>query len=50
MSENEQASQTLLVTYGNSTSLNEPLYHAVYIPEESLDNLPENSTKGTITI
>ncbi|XP_034195040.2 ankyrin repeat and LEM domain-containing protein 2 [Osmia lignaria lignaria] len=45
MGENEQTSQTLLVTYGNSTSLNEPLYHAVYIPEENLDNLPENNTK-----
>lgn len=45
MDETEQISETLHMIHGNST-LNEIIFHAVYIPEENLNFSIENNIKG----
>lgn len=46
MDETEQISETLHMIHGNSNTLNEIIFHAVYIPEENLNFSMENNIKG----
>ncbi|XP_031772496.1 ankyrin repeat and LEM domain-containing protein 2 [Apis florea] len=50
MDETEQISETLHMIHGNSNTLNEIIFHAVYIPEENLNFSMENNIKDNIRV
>ncbi|XP_043801025.1 ankyrin repeat and LEM domain-containing protein 2 homolog isoform X2 [Apis laboriosa] len=50
MDETEQISETLHMIHGNSNTLNETIFHAVYIPEENVNFSMENNIKDHIRV
>ncbi|PBC33508.1 Ankyrin repeat and LEM domain-containing protein [Apis cerana cerana] len=50
MDETEQISETLHIIHGNSNTLNETIFHAVYIPEENVNFSMENNIKDHIRV
>lgn len=50
MDETEQISETLHMIHGNSNTLNEIIFHAVYIPEENVNFSMENNIKDHIRV